>query len=1078
MLHLRGVTPLFLIRVRFCPAADAISVLLPPAVKNSPKRGPEKAKGVLRMTEEKVRVKELAAELGVSNKDMLSALRELNITAKSHMAALTDEETAKVREHFAAPVNEAERRETRSGVIVRRRRRETPVEAPAAETASDRSVHTPTQAAPAPEAPLPEVSGEAQAPREDQEAAAFQGPSDRSAPGESASGEPAPVPAPVEQTEPQQFAGEALAQTGAKRSGRKSPTGEPRFDKPARIIQRPGEATPVSGGAVSEPAVTAVEEALPTEPEQDTAEAAAPAREQESSGKDAPAATKKPEKPGKSSRSGSMANLSAEPERDASGQALSSAPVLPPRSERETAAEGEDSGTKSSQVRVISRPGPNQARVVERPRSPSPRGDRPGEGGRFQPRGEGRGPAPRGDRPGGDRGGASRPFNARPGGGRPGFPPAGGPVPPSDADNRRKRQKDKRTVDFGGNDDFSRRRQELAGDDGAWTRGRRAKGRKKENKVPVATQPLKAAKRKIRMDEFIRVSDLAHQMGLKSGEIIKVLFGLGVMATINQSLDVDTATLVAAEYEYEVESVGFSEEAFLEEQQKQDDPEALATRPPVVTIMGHVDHGKTSLLDAIRKSSVVSGEAGGITQHIGAYLVKTKKGEIVFLDTPGHEAFTAMRARGAEVTDIVVLVVAADDGVMEQTREAISHSKAAGVPIMVAVNKMDKEDANPDRVKRELAEQGLVPEEWGGDTVYSYVSAKTRLGIDELMELLALQAEILELKANPDKPARGHIVEAKLDKGRGALGTVLIQEGSLKVGDPFVCGVHFGRVRAMRDDQGKKVKVAGPSMPVEVQGFEGVPEAGDEFISIPDEKVARRIAETRSLKLREKTLAKESRVTLETFLSRSASDIEALVLNLVVKADVQGSLEAISDALLKLSTDKVRLNIIHGGAGAISESDVLLASASEAIIIGFNVRPTPSAKALIEQEKVDIRFYDIIYKLVDEMKSAMTGMLAPVEKEVYLGLAEVRELFSVPKVGTIAGCHVADGKITRNAQIRLLRDNVVIHTGKIASLKRFKDDAREVLKGYECGIGLEKYNDLKVGDAIEAFEVVEEAATL
>ena len=594
------------------------------------------------------------------------------------------------------------------------------------------------------------------------------------------------------------------------------------------------------------------------------------------------------------------------------------------------------------------------------------------------------------------------------------------------------------------------------------------------------TQPVKAVKRKIKVDEFIRVADIAHQMGLKSGEIIKVLFSLGVMATINQSLDIDTATLVAAEFGYEIEKTGFSEQDIIEAQQGQfeDDPDNYATRPPVVTIMGHVDHGKTSLLDAIRKSSVVTGEAGGITQHIGAYHVKTKKGEIVFLDTPGHEAFTAMRARGAEVTDIVVLVVAADDGVMEQTKEAINHAKAANVPIMVAVNKMDKEGADPDRVKRELSEQGLVPEEWGGDTTFSYVSAKTRLGLDDLMELLALQAEILELKANAKRPAFGHIIEAKLDKGRGALGTVLIQQGTLRVGEAFVCGVHAGRVRAMFNDQGKKVKEAGPSIPVEVQGFDGVPEAGEEFICLTDEKLARRIAETRAVKQRERELAKESRITLETFLARKADSVEAEVLNLVVKADVQGSLEAINDALRKLSTDKVRINIIHGGTGAISESDVLLATASSAIIIGFNVRPTVKAKELAESEKVDIRFYDIIYKLVEEIKSAMAGMLAPISREVFLGTADVRETFTVPKVGMVAGCHVSDGKITRNAQVRLLRDGVVVYTGKIASLRRFKDDVREVAKGYECGIGLENYNDIKLGDAIEAFEMIEEAATL
>ncbi len=494
--------------------------------------------------------------------------------------------------------------------------------------------------------------------------------------------------------------------------------------------------------------------------------------------------------------------------------------------------------------------------------------------------------------------------------------------------------------------------------------------------------------------------------------------------------------------------------------------------------MGHVDHGKTSLLDAIRKTSVTSGEAGGITQHIGAYHVKTKRGDIVFLDTPGHEAFTAMRARGAQVTDLVVLVVAADDGVMEQTREAINHSKAAGVPILVAVNKIDKEAANPDRVLRELAELGLQAESWGGETVVGYVSAKTGQGLDELLELIALQAEILELKANPDKPARGHVVEAKLDKGRGPVATVLIQEGTIHQGDPFVCGVFAGRVRALFNDQGRKIKEAGPSMPVEVQGFEGVPEAGEEFICLADEKTARRIAESRAIKQRERELAKESRVTLETFLARSADTAEALVLNLVLKADVQGSLEAITEALRKLSTDKVRIEIIHGGAGAISETDIMLAAASNAIIIGFNVRPTAKVKDVADQEGVDIRFYDIIYKLVEEIKGAMTGMLAPVKKEVYLGQAEVRNTFSLPKIGVIAGCFVADGKILRSAGVRLLRDGVVVYTGKIASLKRFKDDAKEVPKGMECGMGLENYHDIKVGDIIEAFETVEEAATL
>ena len=607
-------------------------------------------------------------------------------------------------------------------------------------------------------------------------------------------------------------------------------------------------------------------------------------------------------------------------------------------------------------------------------------------------------------------------------------------------------------------------------------------GRRRETEAErlqrIQLEKARNAQLKISIPDEITVGELATRLKQSAAKVVAKFMQMGEMHAISDVVDFDTAALIAEEFRAKVEHevhVSIEERLFVQEE---DNAADLVERPPVVVVMGHVDHGKTSLLDAIRKTNVTSGEAGGITQHIGAYHVKTKRGEIVFLDTPGHEAFTAMRARGAQVTDLVVLVVAADDGVMEQTREAVNHSRAAGVPIMVAVNKMDKPTANPDRVLQELASLGLVPEDWGGDTVVCKVSAKTREGLDEMLEMLALQADILELTANPDKPARGHIVEAKLDKGRGPVATVLIQEGTLHQGDTFVCGVFSGRVRAMFNDQGRKVKEAGPSIPVEVQGFEGVPEAGEEFICLEDEKLARRIAESRAVKLRERELAKQSRVTLETFLSRKADDQEALVLNLVVKSDVQGSLEAIVDALNKQSTEKVRINIIHGGTGAITESDILLASASDAIIIGFNVRPTAKVKEMAEHESVDIRFYDIIYKLVDEIKSAMAGLLAPVSREVYLGQAEVREVFSVPKVGSIAGSHVVDGKLTRNASVRLLRDGVVVHNGKIASLRRFKDDVREVLKGYECGISLENFNDIKVGDVIEAFEMVEEAATL
>lgn len=609
------------------------------------------------------------------------------------------------------------------------------------------------------------------------------------------------------------------------------------------------------------------------------------------------------------------------------------------------------------------------------------------------------------------------------------------------------------------------------------TRRPRQKGRDfpQEQQPQATTQPLRAAKRKVRMDEVIRISDMAKQMGLKAQEIIKVLFGMGVMATINQSIDVDTATLVAAEFGYEVEQVGFMEQDFTHI--TEDKPEDLTPRPPVVTIMGHVDHGKTSLLDAIRKTNVTKGEAGGITQHIGAYHVQTNRGTITFLDTPGHEAFTAMRARGAQVTDLVILVVAADDGVMEQTKEAVNHARAANVPIVVAVNKIDKEGANPERVIRELSEIGLLAEAWGGDTIFANVSAKQRIGLDELLEMVLLQAEVLELKANPNKRAQGHIVEARLDKGRGPVATVLIQEGTLHEGDVFVCGLYYGKVRAMFNDQGLKIKEAGPAYPVEVQGFDGLAESGDEFVVVADEKIARRIASSRQAKDREKTLAQATKVTLDSFLASKAAD-ETKTLNLVIKTDVHGSAEAIAESLNKLSTNEVRVQIIHAGAGAITESDVMLAAASSAIIIGFNVRPMVKVKEVAEAENVEIRFYDIIYDLLNDIRDAMAGMLSPIIRESYLGQAEVRQTFSVPKIGTVAGCAVMDGKLLRNAKIRLLRDGVVIYTGKLSSLKRFKDDAKEVQKGFECGVGLTNFNDIKVGDIVEAFEEVSEKATL
>jgi translation initiation factor IF-2 len=605
-------------------------------------------------------------------------------------------------------------------------------------------------------------------------------------------------------------------------------------------------------------------------------------------------------------------------------------------------------------------------------------------------------------------------------------------------------------------------------------RGRKPRKGAKGKKELAVQKPqftvAKAIKRRVKVDDTILLADFAKRLGVKAGEIIKVLMGMGTMATVNQSIDFDTAVLVAGEFNYEVERAAFEEDNILKP--VVDEPEALAHRAPVVTIMGHVDHGKTSLLDAIRKTRITETEAGGITQHIGAYHVATERGAIAFLDTPGHEAFTAMRARGAKVTDIVVLVVAADDGVMPQTVEAINHARAASVPIIVAVNKIDKPGADPDRVKRALIERGLTPEEWGGDTIFVNVSAKLVTGIDQLLEMILLQAEVMELRANPDKLARGHVVEAKIDSGRGPVATVLVSEGTLHNGDAVVCGVHSGKVRAMLDDRGQSVESAGPSVPVEIIGLSGVPMAGDEFVAVLDEKAARQISLHRMQKQRTRELAQTSRPSLESLFERMKQG-ELKDLNLILKADVHGSIEALSDALTKLSNEEVKVNVVHAATGAISESDVSLATVSQAIIIGFNVRPSPKVHALANEENVDMRFYNVIYDVINDIKAAMTGLMASRFEERVLGSAEVREVFQIPKIGAVAGCQVTDGRVERGRSLRLIRDGVVVYEGKNSSLRRFKDDVKEVQSGYECGIGIENFNDIKVGDRIEFYYLEE-----
>ena len=567
------------------------------------------------------------------------------------------------------------------------------------------------------------------------------------------------------------------------------------------------------------------------------------------------------------------------------------------------------------------------------------------------------------------------------------------------------------------------------------------------------------------------IKDFAQLIEVAAGDVIKKLMGLGLMASINQEIDMDTMTLIADEYKITV-TAALTEEQKLQVEEIDDDPASLLTRPPIVTILGHVDHGKTSLLDAIRETNVIAQEAGGITQHIGAYQVELKERKITFLDTPGHAAFTAMRARGAQVTDIAILVVAADDGVMPQTIEAVNHAKDANVAIIVAINKMDKPGADPERIKQGLTEYGLVAEEWGGETIFVPVSAKKREGIENLLEMILLVADLKDFKANPNRPAKGTVVEAELDKGRGPVATVLVQNGTLQIGDSIIAGAAAGKVKVLYNDKGKRVKKAGPAMPVAVIGFDEVPAAGDTMYVITEDRLARELADRRLQFKRESELKRGQKVTLDDLFTR-IKEGEIKDLKVIIKADVQGSVEAIRQSLEQLSNEEVRVKAIHAGVGGIGEGDIMLASASNAIIIGFNVRPDPMAKRLAEMENVDVRLYRVIYNIIEDVQKAMEGMLAPEYKEVILGRAEIRLVYKVPKAGNVAGCFVTEGKITRNNDIRLIRDNIVVHEGKIDSLKRFKDDVREVAEGFECGIGIEKYNDIKEGDIIEVYTMEE-----
>jgi translation initiation factor IF-2 len=961
----------------------------------------------------KIRIYELARDLNLTNKVLLEKIRDLDIPIKNHMSSVDEDAIAKIKASlFGTKAEEIEETRVRP-TIIRRRKKIVPKE-PDEQTAAEVEPEDAIEPRPVPD----EASeGEVVA-------------ADMGTPVQ-AEDQPEEVPA-IPETETVEI--EAIPQAEAK------VTKIDPEDMPAKIV-----------APKKEPA------AVPPESQVLDSETVPPEAEVESTTEETESETIETE-------------VSQPPE--------TVAVEPPPQPETETTTPPEDPSEKVETLETVetaptpvkpAKPGKKKrkiirespAKIIKMPANPVP--PTPAPAARKKPAGK--------------VSEFPRRAKAAP---RNGAPPQA--PPPPDDQGKKKRAKKTRAGDTGQEGRFSKKkisfkRKEVIEHSQLYAGGKMGRKGKRGAKSRAAatgqkTQitTAKAIKRRIKVDDTIVLAELAKRMGIKANELIGKLMGMGVMATVNQTIDFDTAVLVAAEFEYEIEKAAFEEETFLK--QEVDDPDKMAGRPPVVTVMGHVDHGKTSLLDVIRETRVTEREAGGITQHIGAYNVATASGQMVFLDTPGHEAFTAMRSRGAKVTDLVVLVVAADDGVMPQTVEAINHARAAEVPIIVAINKIDKQNADPDRVQRQLAELGLTPEDWGGDTIYVKVSAKQKTNIDELLELILLQSEVLELKANAEKLAQGHVVEAKLDAGRGPVATVLVLEGTLRVGDPVVCGVHHGKIRSLVNDRGQQVESAGPSMPVEIQGLSGVPMAGDEFVALADEKDAKQVSQYRTQKQRSLELAKTSRVSLEK-LFETMKEGEIKDLNIVLKADVHGSIEALQDALVKLSNEEVKIKVIHSATGTISESDVSLATVSDAIIIGFNVRPTPKIQAFANDENVDMRFYNVIYNVIKDVKEAIAGMMSSTFEERLLGRAEVRQTFTIPKVGTIAGCYVTDGKIERGRQVRLLRDGVVIYEGNMASLRRFKDDAKEVNSGYECGIGIEKFNDIKDADIIECFYMEE-----
>ncbi len=1013
----------------------------------------------------KTRVYELAKELNMTNRELVDKLQEMGLSVKSHSSTIEDARVREIRERLQGHKSQAASEAIVRPTVIRRRKKVVDAASAEDDSLSDESVSD------------EEVETEDRGPSEQDDKVLVQ-PADEPAPEQGAEVAAGPETLPESGGEDLKAAA-AEVEAAAEDAGTKAETDEQpvvrrikfKTDTPAKILTRP---TPPPQPPVEEVRKAEDEAVEPLLLEKEKDEKALRDNDMGEPESVMTGAEVEPEAP-------AVPETSELKEAEAGESALVEAEPVSAQEKTTTQPEPEPK-TVNKKLRRLKKTKDEPAKIISRPVVPvAPRPPVPPTEAAvvtpFQPR-----PRPEVPRP--------RPDMPRPGQDIP--RPKDGDDVPDHSSEARKAKKKKKTRDeivpvepvveaAPSRKKGSRRKEVIEKDDlydkGQWDRGGRGRRGSRPVKKQAKTEITvpKAIKRRIKMDEAISVAELAKKMGIKGQELVRKLMQLGVMASINKAVDFDAAALVAAEFGYEVERGAFDEEDFLHTAEV--DSADKTHRPPIVTVMGHVDHGKTSLLDAIRKTNVIGGEAGGITQHIGAYHVKLSDGRsITFLDTPGHEAFTSMRARGAQVTDIVILVVAADDGVMLQTREAVNHARAANVPIIVAVNKVDKAEAEPDRIRREMSDLGLVPEAWGGDTIFVDVSAKSGQGVDDLLEMVLLQSDIMELTAVPAGRARGRIIEARLDKGRGPVATLLVQDGVLRQGDPFVCGVYHGKIRAMFNDLGGRVDTAGPSIPLEIQGITGVPHAGDEFFVLEDEKQTKQVSAHRQLKQRESELLKTSKVTLETLFDSIKEGIKEL--NLVLKADVQGSLEAIADALTKLGNAEIKINIIHSSTGAISETDIMLASASNALVVGFNVRPNAKVQDLADQENIQIRFYDIIYKLIDEIKEAMAGLLEPIQKEKVLGRAEVRNTFGVSKVGTIAGSSVLDGKIIRGAKARLLRNDVVIYDGKISSLKRFKDDAKEVLTGYECGIGLENYNDIKVGDVVEAYIIEEVAATL